>query len=77
MLKSVHDGKRADERWTSERNLSSIVVKKLIAAMSNQTNTTDFIDYDLNESFSHFDWEELAPVLVVYSLTFFLGLVGE
>lgn len=45
--------------------------------MSNQTNTTDFIDYDLNESFSHFDWEELAPVLVVYSLTFFLGLVGE
>ncbi|XP_033186772.2 QRFP-like peptide receptor isoform X1 [Bombus vancouverensis nearcticus] len=45
--------------------------------MSNQTNTTDFIDYDLNESFSHFDWEELAPVLVVYSLTFFLGLVGN
>ncbi|XP_060828422.1 QRFP-like peptide receptor isoform X3 [Bombus pascuorum] len=45
--------------------------------MSNQTNTTDFIDYDLNESFSHFDWEELAPVLVVYSLTFFLGLIGN
>ncbi|XP_076292381.1 QRFP-like peptide receptor isoform X2 [Lasioglossum baleicum] len=46
--------------------------------MSNETNATDdFADYDINESFSHFNWAELAPVLVVYSLTFFLGLVGN
>ncbi|OAD54970.1 Galanin receptor type 1 [Eufriesea mexicana] len=46
--------------------------------MSNETNATnDFLDYDINESFSHFDWAELAPVLVVYSLTFFLGLIGN
>lgn len=43
----------------------------------NDTNTTDFPDYDINDSFSHFEWAELAPVLVVYSLTFILGLVGE
>lgn len=43
----------------------------------NDTNTTDFPDYDINDSFSHFEWAELAPVLVVYSLTFILGLVGN
>ncbi|KOC68526.1 Pyroglutamylated RFamide peptide receptor [Habropoda laboriosa] len=46
--------------------------------MSNETNATDdFLDYDINESFSHFDWAELGPVVVVYSLTFFLGLIGN
>lgn len=46
--------------------------------MPNETNATDdFIDYDINDSLSHFDWAELGPVLVVYSLTFFLGLIGE
>ncbi|KAK9307064.1 hypothetical protein QLX08_002407 [Tetragonisca angustula] len=46
--------------------------------MSNKTNATDdFLDYDINESFSRFDWAELGPVLVVYSLTFFLGLIGN
>lgn len=46
--------------------------------MSNETNATDdFLDYDINDSLSHFDWAELGPVLVVYSLTFFLGLIGE
>lgn len=45
--------------------------------IANDTNTTDFPDYDINDSFSHFEWGELAPVLVVYSLTFILGLVGE
>ena len=73
-FKSVHDGKRS----TSGRSLWSVVVKKLIAVMSNKTNATDdFLDYDINESFSRFDWAELGPVLVVYSLTFFLGLIGE
>lgn len=45
--------------------------------ITNDTNATDFPDYDINDSFSHFEWGELAPVLVVYSLTFILGLVGE
>ncbi|KYQ58994.1 Pyroglutamylated RFamide peptide receptor [Trachymyrmex zeteki] len=44
---------------------------------SNSTNVTDFPDYDINDSFSHFEWAELAPVLVVYTLTFFLGLIGN
>ncbi|XP_076679790.1 pyroglutamylated RF-amide peptide receptor isoform X5 [Andrena cerasifolii] len=46
--------------------------------MSNKTNATnDFLDYDITESFSHFDWTELGPVIVVYSLTFCLGLIGN
>lgn len=47
--------------------------------MSNDSSnaTLDFPDYDVNESFSRFNWAELAPVLVVYSLTFFLGLIGN
>lgn len=45
--------------------------------VTNDTNATDYLDYDINDSFSHFEWGELAPVLVVYSLTFILGLVGE
>ncbi|EGI68606.1 hypothetical protein G5I_02707 [Acromyrmex echinatior] len=44
---------------------------------SNSTNVTDFPDYDINDSFNHFEWAELAPVLVVYTLTFFLGLIGN
>ncbi|XP_024941377.1 QRFP-like peptide receptor isoform X2 [Cephus cinctus] len=46
---------------------------------SNITNDTEdeFIDYDVNESLSHFEWIELAPVLVVYTLTFCLGLTGN
>ncbi|XP_012270260.1 QRFP-like peptide receptor [Orussus abietinus] len=48
--------------------------------MSNNTNETEddyFLDYDVNESLSHFDWAELGPVLVVYTLTFCLGLAGN
>lgn len=46
--------------------------------MSNGTNETDYdIDYDYNESINNYNWEELAPALAVYSLTFCLGLVGK
>ncbi|XP_053599069.1 QRFP-like peptide receptor [Microplitis demolitor] len=34
-------------------------------------------DYDLDESLNFFDWSELAPALVVYSITFCLGLTGN
>ncbi|XP_071568210.1 QRFP-like peptide receptor isoform X3 [Temnothorax nylanderi] len=44
---------------------------------SNSTNMTDFPDYDINDSFNLFDWGELAPVVVIYTLTFFLGLIGN
>ncbi|TGZ50956.1 Pyroglutamylated RFamide peptide receptor [Temnothorax longispinosus] len=33
---------------------------------SNNTNMTDFPDYDINDSFNLFDWTELAPVVVCY-----------
>lgn len=46
-------------------------------SITNSSNITNFPDYDVNDSFSHFEWAELAPVLVVYTLTFFLGLIGK
>ncbi|XP_032664076.1 QRFP-like peptide receptor isoform X1 [Odontomachus brunneus] len=54
-------------------------VQELTIVTSNDTNTTyDYdYDYDINESFSYFNWAELAPVLIVYGLTFVLGLVGN
>ena len=36
-----------------------------------------YYDYDINESFSTFDWTELGPSLFVFSLTFLLGIVGN
>ncbi|XP_017781016.1 PREDICTED: pyroglutamylated RFamide peptide receptor-like [Nicrophorus vespilloides] len=34
-------------------------------------------EYDVKESHSTFHWEELSPVLVVYGITFCLGLCGN
>lgn len=34
-------------------------------------------DYDINESFSTFNWSELGPSLLVFTLTFILGIVGN
>lgn len=47
--------------------------------MSNDTNVTldPYLDYDVEESLDHYDWSELAPALVVYSITFILGLTGK
>ncbi|KAF7995618.1 hypothetical protein HCN44_006725 [Aphidius gifuensis] len=47
--------------------------------MSNDTNVTldPFLDYDINESLNNYEWSELAPALVVYSITFCLGLTGN
>ncbi|XP_020292673.1 pyroglutamylated RFamide peptide receptor-like isoform X2 [Pseudomyrmex gracilis] len=58
-------------------NFTMSVIDDFEDIASNSTNTTDFPDYDINESFSHFNWKELGPVLVVYILTFFLGLIGN
>lgn len=54
-------------------------IRELTNVVSNDTNATyDYdYDYDINESFSYFNWAELAPVLIVYGLTFVLGLVGK
>lgn len=57
--------------------MMSAIEELIDDVVANDTNATDFPDYDINDSFSHFEWAELAPVLVVYSLTFILGLVGE
>ena len=55
----------------------SVIDELVDDVQSNSTNVTDFPDYDINDSFNHFEWAELAPVLVVYTLTFFLGLIGK
>lgn len=56
-------------------------------SMANATNETDYeydegeynvtVDYDPLESMRYYDWVELGPVLVVYTLTFLLGFAGE
>lgn len=45
---------------------------------NDSTNATDetWLDYDVDESLSHFEWTELAPALVIYFITFCLGLTG-
>lgn len=45
--------------------------------LTNTNDTLDFGDYDITESFNIFNWKELGPLLIFYSLTFFLGLIGE
>ncbi|KMQ95688.1 pyroglutamylated rfamide peptide receptor-like protein [Lasius niger] len=61
----------------NNHSMMSAIEELIDDVVVNDTNATDFPDYDINDSFSHFEWAELAPVLVVYSLTFILGLVGE
>ncbi|KAG8035718.1 hypothetical protein G9C98_001146 [Cotesia typhae] len=45
----------------------------------NDTNETEEMweDYDIEESWNYYDWSELAPALVIYSITFCLGLTGN
>ncbi|XP_034951463.1 QRFP-like peptide receptor isoform X2 [Chelonus insularis] len=43
----------------------------------NESEEEAWWDYDLEESLNHFEWAELAPALVVYSITFCLGLTGN
>lgn len=50
--------------------------------MSNATEDPDYYDYDNFtydefESFSTFDWAELGPSLVVYAVTFVVGILGN
>ena len=44
---------------------------------SSDTEDQYFYDYDINESFTTFDWSELGPSLFVYTVTFVLGIVGN
>lgn len=34
-------------------------------------------DYDADDSLNSFEWRELSPSLIVYGVTFILGLVGN
>lgn len=34
-------------------------------------------EYDADESQNTFQWDELIPMLIVYSVTFVLGLIGN
>ncbi|XP_066597549.1 QRFP-like peptide receptor [Prorops nasuta] len=48
--------------------------------MENVTNFTEdysMLDYDMDESTSQYEWAELAPALIVYSIIFCLGLIGN
>lgn len=53
------------------------IVEESTIVMSNDTNATYDYDYDINESISYLNWAELAPVLIVYGLTFIFGLIGK
>ena len=37
----------------------------------------EYYDYDIEESFLTFDWSELGPSLVVFGLTFIIGILGN
>ncbi|XP_076058272.1 uncharacterized protein LOC143035286 [Oratosquilla oratoria] len=41
------------------------------------TNSSDDYNYDYCDSYYIFFWEELGPLLVVYGLTFLVGVVGN
>jgi len=83
LSKMRNDARITSKYWQSKfsimLNNHSIMstIEEMDDVITNDTNATDYLDYDINDSFSHFEWGELAPVLVVYSLTFILGLVGE
>lgn len=34
-------------------------------------------EYDVSESLDHYDWAELVPVVVVYSIVLLLGVSGN
>lgn len=38
---------------------------------------SDEYDYDIKESHSIFQWEELIPTLIVYGITLVIGLSGN
>lgn len=45
--------------------------------MSNTDYDEGDYDYDIKDSHDTFPWEELVPTLIVYGLTFVLGLAGN
>lgn len=45
--------------------------------MSNLDYDEGDYDYDIEDSHDTFSWEELVPTLIVYGLTFVLGLAGN
>ena len=37
----------------------------------------DEYEYDLSDALDHYDWEELIPAVVVYSIVLLVGLSGN
>ena len=44
---------------------------------NNDTDEEYIYEYDLDESFSTFDWTELGPSLFVFGVTFIVGILGN
>ena len=67
-----------DGQWPTT-NESTLVL--LDSAQSNSTSTEnpeDYVyDYDFNSSLDNYDWAELIPVVVVYSIVLLLGISGN
>lgn len=42
-----------------------------------EANATDDYDYDYDKALETFFWRELTPTLVVYAVTYVLGVVGN
>uniref|UniRef100_A0A1B6EG53 G-protein coupled receptors family 1 profile domain-containing protein n=1 Tax=Clastoptera arizonana TaxID=38151 RepID=A0A1B6EG53_9HEMI len=47
-------------------------------SMVNLTSSNELeYDYDFTESWNYFDWKELTPALIVYTVTMVIGIIGN
>ena len=44
---------------------------------NNESNKLDEYEYDVTESLVHYDWAELIPTVVVYSIVLLIGIFGN
>ncbi|XP_075224448.1 QRFP-like peptide receptor isoform X2 [Lycorma delicatula] len=72
------DARRPDvtERLRSRNNSTSRNVTKYTIMSYLEEDYIQYYDYDLSESENVY-WEELVPALIVYGLTFVLGITGN
>lgn len=60
-----------------EINVLGIICLSLLQVTGGQNLTDMYDDYDYHESINTYYWEELIPPLIVYSVTFVLGIIGN
>ena len=44
---------------------------------SSSSDEIDWYEYDYSDAIEHYDWAELGPSLVIYSVTFLAGVLGN